>query len=244
MLGMKTTMESVTTGVREIAEALGGGIHEGSLMLIEGESKTGKSVLSQYIAYGIQCAKNCSVAFYVTDNIESLIANMDSMNLYVRHGRMTDRFRMYELDSCIGIKSAQEQLQLQIKHISELPLRFKLVIVDSVSQYLTHLKPVTKIDFLQSCKELCEKGRSIILTIDTHVFEGETRPRAHSMCDYYLKLSSQDMILAPGQVDTRIIKVLEVTKLHGAERHEQPDLKFEIKPKVGIQILPLVKVRV
>ena len=84
----------------------------------------------------------------------------------------------------------------------------------------------------------------MILTLDSHAFDIKTLARAHAMSDYYLKLTSQDMILAPGQVDTRVIKVLEVTKLHGATRHEGPNLKFEIKPNVGIQILPLVKVRV
>jgi flagellar protein FlaH len=244
MLGMTTTMEAVTTGVREIAEALGGGIHECSLMLIEGESKTGKSVLSQYIAYGVQCAKNCSVVYYTTDKSDSLIANMDSMCLYVRHGRMTDRFRIYEMEGCYGYKSALETLGRQIIHMSQLPGRFKLVIVDSISPLMVHLKPVHKIDFLQSCKEICEKGRSMILTLDSHAFDKKTLARAHSMSDYYLKLTSQDMVLAPGQVDTRIIKVLDVTKLHGATRHDGPNLKFEIKPNVGIQILPLIKVRV
>src|SRR4030042_6851770 len=106
MLGMSATMEAVTTGVKEIAEALGGGIHESSLMLIEGESKTGKSVLSQYIAYGVQCAKNCSVVYYTAGSSDSLIASMDSMCLWVRHGRMTDRFRIYELEGCYGYQSA------------------------------------------------------------------------------------------------------------------------------------------
>ncbi len=36
MLGMTTTMDAVITGVRDIAEALGGGIRENSLVLIEG----------------------------------------------------------------------------------------------------------------------------------------------------------------------------------------------------------------
>jgi len=52
------------------------------------------------------------------------------------------------------------------------------------------------------------------------------------------------MVLETGQVDTREIKILEVTKLGGAERPTQESIKFEIKPRVGIQILPFVRVRV
>ncbi|MFC1983137.1 hypothetical protein ACFLV5_05095 [Chloroflexota bacterium] len=50
MLGVETTMESVLTGVKEIADVLGGGIKTGSLAIIEGESKSGKSVLTQHLA--------------------------------------------------------------------------------------------------------------------------------------------------------------------------------------------------
>ena len=52
MLGMTTTSDATTTGMKEIAESLGGGIREGSLVMVEGEAKTGKSVICQYIAYG------------------------------------------------------------------------------------------------------------------------------------------------------------------------------------------------
>jgi archaellum biogenesis ATPase FlaH len=80
--------------------------------------------------------------------------------------------------------------------------------------------------------------------MDTYVFESKTLLRAYAISDYYLKLKSQDPILDAGQVDTRVIKMLEVTKLGGAERPGGSGLKFEIKPNMGIQILPFVRVRI
>ena len=245
MLGMATTMDAVTTGVREITEALGGGIHEGSLVLIEGETKTGKSVLCQHIAYGALSTRLSSVVYYSTEKgSEALLAQMDSMSLNVNHDFATDRLRVYRMGNRDIFRDAAKSLQLIVNHIMELPKRFKVVIVDSPTIYMTSASSVTKMDFLQKCKELCEQNRTIIIVLDSHIIDNNTRYRAHAMSDYYLKLTSQDMMLAPGQVDSRIVKVLEVTKLHGAERHAQPDLKFEIKPKIGIQILPLVQVRV
>jgi flagellar protein FlaH len=245
MLGMVTTMDATTTGLKEIAEALGGGIREGSLVLIEGEVGAGKSVLSQYITYGILGARESSVAYYTSDgSTELLLANMDAMSLGVRHDFATDRFRIYPLAPDKAMKGAQEYLQLLLNHFSSLPGRFKLLIVDSVSPLMMRLNPMAKFDFLQLCKELCAQDRSIVLTLDTHIFEVATLSRVHAMSDYYLKLRSSDVMLASGQVDTRNIKVLEVTKLGGAERRAQEDLKFEIKPRVGIQILPLLRVKI
>jgi flagellar protein FlaH len=245
MLRMTTTADPVTNGVKEVAEALGGGIREGSLVLIEGEARAGKSVLCQHIAYGVLHAKDSSVAYYTTeDGEDGLISSMDSMLLYVRHGRVTDRFRIYPLGSNDVPRNAEKSLRLIINHISELPERFSLVVVDSVTQLMNHVNPTVKVNFLQACKELCEQGRSIVLVVDSHVFEGKTLYRAHAMSDYYLRLRSKDMMLETGQVDDRIIKILEVTKLAGADRPTQESINFEIKPKVGIQILPFVRVRV
>ena len=245
MLGMTTTMDSVTTGVREIADALGGGIREGSLVMIEGEAKTGKSVLSQYIAYGILNSKETSVAYYTIEyDGEGLIAQMESLSLDVKQDFVTDRFRVCPLYTGDYIKNSKECLQQLINHISALPKRFQLVMVDSVTPLITRVDPVAKMDFLQVCKEMCQKDRSIVLVVDRHIYEGKALYRAHAMSDYYLKLRSQDAMLDPGQVDTRAIKILDVTKLAGADRQAQGDIRFEVKPRVGIQILPFVKVRV
>jgi archaellum biogenesis ATPase FlaH len=245
MLGMTTTSDPGTTGVKDIAEALGGGIHEESLMVIEGETKSGKSVISQHIAYGILRARDTAVAYYSSeDNADSLIKKMENMALDVKQDLKTDRLRVYGISSKNDLKESEKYLKIITKHISSLPERFGLVIVDSATPFMSKVNPTIKVDFLHTCKELCEGKRSIVLALDSHIFEGKTLYRAYAMSDYYLQLKSNDTILDTGQVDTRIIKMLNVTKLGGAERHAGEGIKFEIKPGVGIQILPFVKVRI
>ena len=65
-----------------------------------------------------------------------------------------------------------------------------------------------------------------------------------AVSDYYLRLRSHDAFLATGQIDNRIVKRLTVSKLAGADRSNGEDIKFEIKPNIGIQLLPFMKVRV
>ncbi|HJX14082.1 MAG TPA: ATPase domain-containing protein [Dehalococcoidales bacterium] len=245
MLGMTTTSDPGKTGIKDIAEALGGGIRENTLVLVEGETRTGKSVLTQHIAYGVLRSKESAVAFYSSDNnSDALQAQMESMSLDVKQDLVTDRFRVFKMGSRNVLRDAMKSLQLIINHIVALPERFRLVIVDSPSLYMSQLSPTVKVDFLQTCKELCERGRTIVLVLDTHVFESKALVRAYALSDYYLRLRSQDMVLGAGQIDTRLIKVLEVTKLGGAERWGQEGIKFEIKPRVGIQILPFVQIKV
>jgi archaellum biogenesis ATPase FlaH len=244
MLGMTTTNDPGTTGIRDIAEALGGGIKESSLMMIEGETKTGKSVLTQHIAYGVLHSRASAIAYYSSEyGSDGLIAQMESMDLETRHEVGTDRFRIYKMDTTNVLRRGEKLLKLIIEHILTLPPRFKLAIIDSPSLFMIRLSPSVKIDFLQACKELCEHDRSIILVIDTHILETKSLIRAYAMSDYYLRLKSQDPLLEPGQIDTRVVKLLEVTKLGGAERRGE-GIKFEIKPNIGIQILPFVRIKV
>lgn len=245
MLNAATTMDDIFTGVKEIAELCGGGIRAGSLVLIEGQTKTGKSVLSQHLAYSTLRSNGNRVAYYTTYNsIASLITQMDSLSLVVQHDFATDRLRIYPVSPPNSFGNPQKSLQFLINHISELPKRFNQIVIDSITPLVTNASPVSKIDFLQACKELCAKDRSIILVVDTHALEKSMLSRAYLISDYYLTLRSENMILESGQVDDRVIKVLGVLKLRGAECPTMGDIKFEIKPKVGIQILPLVKVKI
>jgi len=245
MLGMTTTNDPGTTGVKDIAVALGGGIRENSLILIEGEAKSGKSVISRHIAYGVLRSRESSVAYYsAEENSETLLAQMESMSLDARHDLVTDRLRVFKMGSRDVLRNAEKSLQLIINHIEELPERFKLVIVDSATPFMDKVSPVAKMDFLQACKELCDQERSIVLALDSHVFEVKSLVRAYAMSDYYLRLRSQDMLLETGQVDTRVIKLLEVTKLRGAECPSHEGIKFEIKSGMSIQILPFLRVKI
>jgi flagellar protein FlaH len=245
MLGMTTTTDSVTTGVREIAEALGGGIRESSLILVEGEAKTGKSVICQYITYGILHSQETSVAYFTRKYTpEGFVDQMESISLDIKKDVMTDRLRICPLYEGDAITNSKQFLQQLINNIVAIPKRFKLVIVDSVTPLITRVDSVAKVDFIQVCKEMCRNDRSVVLVIDRHIYEGKSLSRVYDMSDYYLELKTHDAMLDPGQVDDRVIKVLNVTKLAGAERYSQGGIRFEIKPMVGIQILPFVQVRI
>ncbi|MFC1967231.1 ATPase domain-containing protein [Chloroflexota bacterium] len=242
---MTTTFESATTGMRDIANALGGGIRRNSLVVIEGESKTGKSVLIQHLTHGALNSGENEIAYYSIDNsVEELIAQMNSMNLHIIKDFVADRMQIYAVGSKNLFVDYQRSLDMLVEHISKLPEEKNLVVVDSVTPFMTRASQREKMEFFRSCKELCENNRTIVLVASSHIFENKTLSRVYAMSDYYMELKSQDVMLGTGQVDPRLIKILEVTKLCGAERHGSEGIKFEIKPKIGIQILPYLSVRV
>lgn len=82
MLAMTTTTDPGTSGIKDIAEALGGGLNENSLVIIEGDTKTGKSVLCQHIIFGILGSRGSPVVYYSSDfHVDGLNNQMRSMAL-------------------------------------------------------------------------------------------------------------------------------------------------------------------
>ena len=245
MLDVETTMETILTGVREIADVLCGGIKGGSLAIVEGESKSGKSVLTQHLIYDALSSPQNTVAYYTTDhNVSALIDQMESMSQHVKDYFLSDRLRIIPLSLPEARRDAPRALRFLSSHMSELPERFNLVVVDSITPLMNRVNPALKMDFLQKCKELCEDNRSIFLTASSHTFEKRTLSRIYALSDYYLRPRSGDAMIMEGMVDKRIIKVLQVLKLHGADCQTIGTVTFEIKPKVGIRILPFVRIRV
>jgi flagellar protein FlaH len=232
----KHKREVIITGVAEVDDKLGGGIPIGSLCLVEGHGDAGKSVLCQHLTHGTLGSGQTSVAYYTTENsIRSLIAQMDSLSLTTLDYFLCDHLRIYPLAFSSG--SCRKIFKLLTIHFSRLPDNFKLVIVDSITLLISHSKPVHIIDFFSECKDLCEKGRSIILVAHSYAFEEDMLSRTRSVCDARLKLRLEE-------VGDRMVKLLEVLKVRGADRPTGDVVSFDVEPKLGMRIIPLSKARV
>lgn len=246
MLNVTTNKEVISTGIKEISEQLDGGIRPGSLMFIEGQSETGKSILAQHLAYGALSSGDNLVAYYTTEHsVRSLIAQMDSLSLSPLEHFLADRFRIYPLTvrNCYG-ETQKYLTKILMSHLQELPERFNLVIVDSVTPFLTHVKLLPTLDFFQDCREMCKQGRSLVLVANSHAFKKDIVSRAYDLSSDYIKLASEEALLGSDQIDERVIKVMDVPKLRGAERPGRDSLRFEIRPGTGIHVLPFTRVRI
>ncbi len=71
------------------------------------------------------------------------------------------------------------------------------------------------------------------LTLSTRDMLARTR----SLCDTRFRLRLE-------QVGDRLVKLLEVLKVRGADRTTGDVVSFDIEPRVGMRIIPLAKARV
>ena len=231
------TASIISTGSNEIDKKMGGGIPLGSLVLLEGQSDAGKSVLSQHFTSGALNSK-LSVAYYTTENtVKSLMSQMASLDLDVTDYFLCDRIRVYPLDISAELeKHSKLAFQMLIDHFDKLPERFSLTLVDSLTALVAHSDDRAIIDFFAGCKQLCDKGRTIIAVVHSYAFDDRMLIRVRSLCDAHLVLKME-------QVGERLIKILEVAKVRNADQSTGNIISFDVEPGLGMKIIPISKAK-
>ena len=237
MTTMPGGVEIISTGSTEIDKKLGGGIPVGSLVLLEGQSDAGKSVLSQHFSHGA-LASRMSMVYYTTENtVKSLVSQMSSLNLDITDYFLCDRMRIYPLDIATGEEAdAGAAFQLLIDHLDSLPTRFNLAVIDSLTGLVAHSDDHAIIDFFAACKRLCDDGRTVLAVVHSYAFEDRMLIRVRSLCDAHLVLKME-------QVGERLVKILEVAKVRNADQSTGNIISFDVEPGMGMKIIPISKAK-
>ena len=230
---IKDEQDILSSGNVEIDKRLGGGIPIGSLTLIEGENDTGKSVMCQQFTYGSLMQGHC-VAYYTTENtIRSLLSQMESLSLDVSDFFAWGYLKIFPIH-LEGINWSKEKmrrvLNLMANHIKI--LKEDVVIIDSLTMFATHSTEDDVLEFLTKLKNICDRGKTILITLHKHAFKEDTLVRIRSACDCHLVLRKE-------LVEDRYINVLEVAKVRGAKKTTGNVISFEIHPSFGLKIIPL-----
>lgn len=237
---MTTTLEGpqiISTGSREIDKKMGGGIPIGSLVLLEGQSDAGKSVLCQHFSLGALSALMSSV-YYTTENtVKSLVSQMSSLNLDITDYFLCDRMRIYPLEiSSSDQDDSGRAFQILIDHIDSLPTRFGLAIIDSLTGLVANSDDHAIIEFFASCKKLCDDGRTVLAVVHSYAFDDRMLIRVRSLCDAHLVMKME-------QVGDRLVKVLEVAKVRNADQSTGNIISFDVEPGMGMKIIPISKAK-
>jgi len=178
------------------------------------------------------------VAYYTTENtVKSLISQMASLSLCVQDQFLADRLRIFPLTFRNIMKDGKRPFQVLNWHFTTLPPKFKLIIIDSITMLISHSNPVSIIDFFSECKHICDNDRSVILVAHSYAFEEDMLARTRSLCDARFKLRLE-------QVGDRMVKLMEVLKVRGADRPTGDVVSFDIEPRIGMRIIPLAKAKV
>lgn len=224
----------VTTGNSEIDKKIGGGLPLRSLTLVEGQSDAGKSVLVQQFTWGT-LHSGLRIDMYTTENTTpSLFRQMRSLALEIDDFFIVGRINVYPVPNSFTEEQSRRIFKLLLDHIAR--SRADVVIVDSLTAFVTHASEAETLDFFSRAKELCDDGRSLILTMHSYASTEQLLQRLRSMCDAHLRLRVEE-------VGTQLIKVLEVAKVRGAAKSTGNIVSFDVEPHLGMRIIPVTKAK-
>ncbi len=225
----------VSTGNQEIDKKLGGGIPMGSMSLIEGESDSGKSVLTQQMVWG-SLYDGKSVVVYTTENtVKSFIRQMNSLSLEVSDFLLLGKLKVFPIAASSSQLSASQVFTILLTDM-ETRAGAPLIIVDSLTTFITHTSIDETMTYFEICKTYCDRGITIVNVVNSYAFGQAELSRVRSMCDVHLKLRTEE-------VGDRLIKILEVSKVRGAELSTGNIVSFDVEPMMGMRIIPVSKVK-
>ena len=226
----------ISTGNSEIDKKMGGGIPAGSLILIEGQSDSGKSVLTQQLIWG-SLYDGFGVVLYTTENtIKSFTRQMTSLSLDITDFLLLGKLKIFEIKASRSQLTPSKVFTLLLADLEERG-GTPLVVVDSLTTFITHSSIEETMTYFEICKHYCDRGMTVITVVNSYAFGEADLGRVRSMCDAHLSLRNEE-------IGDRMIKVLEVAKIRGADMQTGNIVSFDVEPMLGMKIIPVSKVSV
>lgn len=232
--GTDRASRAVSTGNDELDKKIGGGIPLRTLSLIEGQPDSGKSVLTQQMVWG-SLRNGLSAMVFTTENtVKSLVTQMQSLNLDILDYLLLSRLHIYPLD----VKKTRRSLSGGLSPLlsDSLGKGVDLAVIDSITYFVTHASTEEVLSFFEDCKALCNQGLTILCVAHSYAFDENVMVRLGSMCDAHLRLRIETM-------GTKLIKVMEVAKVRGAEMNTGNIVSFDVEPGLGIRVIPYSKAK-
>ena len=230
------TRRSITTGNVELDKKMGGGIPEGSLSLIEGQSDAGKSVLVQQLTWG-GLREGFRVLFYTTENTtRSLLTQMQGLGLDIEDYFLLGKINIYSVPQAFNEEQSLQAFQILRRHIAQQAEQVDIVVVDSLTTFVSHVPEQETLTFFTLCKDFCDLNKTLVFTIHSYAFSEPMFIRLRSICDAHMRLRVEE-------VGDQLVKALEVAKIRGAEKSTGNVISFEVEPNLGMRIVPITKAK-
>ncbi len=226
-------VQIITSGNPDLDARMGGGLPVGSMVLIEGTSGAGKSVLSQQIIWGALQDGHTVTLFTSENTVKSLIPQMASIDLDVLDFLLLGKLRVYPVELA---RLGSDAPGLLVQAMRTQGGRGMIVIDSFTSALAKEATDLQLRSFFEESKRLCAAGTTILITLHSGAVPSDLMNPIRSMCDAHLTLRSE-------QDGQKLVKTLEVSKIRGAASGTGSIVGFDVEPGWGIRVVPISKAR-
>ncbi len=225
----------ISTGNSEIDKKMGDGIPMRSLTLIEGQPAAGKSVLSQQMIWGSLNDRRKTLLYTTENTVKTFVQQMQSLSLDISDHLLLGSLKIFPIQVAREGWGAERVFETRLRGIRK-DSEASLVVIDSLTGFVTHSSEGQNISFFEECKRLCDGDRTIVNVVHPYAFNDSTFVRICSMCDTHLRLRIEE-------IGNQLIKTLEVAKVRGANKTTGNIVAFEVEPGMGMRIIPISKAK-
>lgn len=233
-------MNIVSLGITELDRDLGGGMPCPSLISIEGDYGSGKTVFVQQTVRAMLRSglRVCVISSEAT--VKEYLSMMESVKLDAYSYYLSGQLNIYPLHveggrwseflSSFFLRVTSNFLELKKKH-------YDVIVVDSLSVLTVETPPHEFLTFITRVKNLVSDGKTVIVTFHPEFLSEETIMKLRASSDVYLILKNTSI----SGID---VKLLRIIKLWGVSGERKNAITLEINPQIGLRVMPLSGVKV
>ena len=232
-------MNVVRLGIPELDRDLGGGIPTPSLILVEGDHGSGKTVFVQQIVHAL--LKHKSRVYVVSSEamVKEYLSMMESIRLDPYSYYLYGHLKIYPLHIGGGkwSKSMSAFFLMVTANFLELKKQnYDAVVIDSLS-VLTMDTPLYEfLTFITRIKNIVADGKTVIITIHPEFLSGEAIMKLRANSDAYFVMKNACI----AGID---VKLLKTVKLWGVSGERKSSITLAINPQIGLRVMPLSGVK-
>lgn len=225
----------ISLGVMDMDKKLGGGLPPETLTLVEGDPDAGKSVVVQQLTFGALREGFRAAAFLSESTVREFLEHTESLGMPTTDYYLVGRLSLFQTQLQVDREGAERILSRLLRYIEGCD-RHQLFVVDSITPLIFQFDARYVLSFLATCKELADRGRTIIVTLHSYAINESLRLRAGSIVDAHLRLRIEEL-------GKQIVRTLEVCKIRGAVKTADNAVSFTVEPGMGLKSVPISKTK-
>lgn len=217
-----------------------GGIPIPSLTLIEGANDSGKTIVTQQIAFGA-VKSNKRVLYISTDNDQKkILEDMGNLNWDIKMQFILGDIKILFIDAfnvLLDKEKSRYYLLTLINYIKNKSFENQVIIIDAITYFLKNAETSDILNFFSTCKNIIDSNNiNFIINIHPYAIESEVFRRVSEICDGHIKLEKRTF-------RDKSALTLSVMKMNGAILTTSNMISFEVSNTQGIKVLPFTSTK-
>ena len=212
------------------AQRFGTNIPTGSIVFIEGEEGTGKSIFCQRFCYSF--LKNGGTCSYVSTQytIKSFLRQTNSVGYDTKEYIMSGKLFFISTEVMLAETLPRETFLEKLITCKKL-FDPEIIFIDSLSTLLNKsLNKDNLVDLTNFLNRLTGCGKILIVTANPHEWQEEIHSSFQMISDIHFNITRESM---PG---IGIVHNIYLEKFNGASHRYEPLTTFSVKPGTGLTI--------